>query len=175
LSGTVDVRTEPGLGTTFTLRLPLTLAIMSVLLTRVGEESYAIPLDHLDEIVAVGPNQVYTIHGRASIAIRGRIISVVALEDILRGQVRDAPARGTESGEIGLTVVVVSNGDATLGLIVDGLVGIQEVVLKSLERNFQPVPGLSGASILGDGRVALILDVDALIESVAVGADLRAG
>jgi two-component system chemotaxis sensor kinase CheA len=167
LNGSVDVRSEPGQGATFMVRLPLTLAIMSVLLARVGEESYAIPLDHLDEIVEVGPGQVHQVHGRPSIEIRGRIISLIALKDILR--VDRADRRGAEGGTEGSkhTVVVVSNGEETLGLIVDELLGMQEAVLKSLERNFRPVPGLSGASILGDGRVSLILDIDALIEMAA--------
>jgi two-component system chemotaxis sensor kinase CheA len=177
LNGTVDVRTEPGQGTTFTIRLPLTLAIMSVLLTRVGEGSYAIPLDHLDEIVEAGPDQIYRVHGRCSIEIRNRIISLVALDDILRGRApgRRPPRGGPDGAEARQTVVVVSNGEASLGLIVDELLGMQEAVLKSLERNFRPVPGLSGASILGDGRVALILDVDALIDGVALDAGRLVG
>ena len=73
LNGTVEARPDPGRGTTFTIRLPLTLAIMSVLLAKVGGVAYAIPLDHLDEIVEVGPDQIYRVHGRRSIEIRGRI------------------------------------------------------------------------------------------------------
>jgi two-component system chemotaxis sensor kinase CheA len=165
LNGSVDVRTEPGLGTTFTVRLPLTLAIMSVLLARVGEETYAIPLDHLDEIVEVGPGQVHSVHGRRSIEIRGRIISLVALDDIL--DLGHADWGGHDGVSAKRTVVVVSNGEASLGLVVDELLGMQEAVLKSLERNFRPVTGLSGASILGDGRVSLILDIDALIDMAA--------
>jgi two-component system chemotaxis sensor kinase CheA len=169
LNGSVDVRSEPGQGTTFTVRLPLTLAIMSVLLARVGEETYAIPLDHLDEIVEVGPGQVHRVQGRRSIEIRGRIISLIALDHILRDGAAERPTFGGMAEEAGgkRTVVVVSNGEATLGLIVEELLGMQEAVLKSLEQNFRPVPGLSGASILGDGRVSLILDIDALIEMAA--------
>ncbi len=170
LNGTVDVRTEPGQGTTFIIRLPLTLAIMSVLLARVGEETYAIPLDHLDEIVEIDAGQIYRVHGRHSIEIRGRIISLVALDDILRGRGtnRQEPVGGSAETEGKQTVVIVTTGEATLGLIVDELLGMQEAVLKSLERNFRPVPGLSGASILGDGRISLILDIEALIDMVSL-------
>ena len=168
LNGTADVRTEPGQGSTFIIRLPLTLAIMSVLLARVGEESYAIPLDHLDEIVEVGPGQSYRVQGRRSIEIRGRIISLVALDELLHDRNADGRRKAGEGVEVKQTVVVVSNGESTMGLIVDELLGMQEAVLKSLEKNFRPVPGLSGASILGDGRVSLILDVDALIDMVAL-------
>jgi two-component system chemotaxis sensor kinase CheA len=163
LNGTVDVRTEPGIGTTFVVRLPLTLAIMSVLLTRAVGEAYAIPLDHLDEIVEVPPGQVHQLRGRASIEVRGRVISVVSLGEVLHGR----PPLARPDGPV--TVVVVSNGEGTLGLVVDELMGMQEAVLKSLERNFRAVAGLSGASILGDGRVSLILDVDAVIDMVARG------
>ena len=168
LNGNADVRTEPGQGTTFIIRLPLTLAIMSVLLARVGEESYAIPLDHLDEIVEVGPGQAYRLQGRRSIEIRGRIISLVALDELLGDRGADGRRKAGEGVEVKQTVVVVSNGESTMGLIVDELLGMQEAVLKSLEKNFRPVLGLSGASILGDGRVSLILDVDALIDMVAL-------
>ncbi len=146
---------------------------MSVLLARVGAESYAIPLDHLDEIVEVGPGQVYHVHGHSTIEIRDRIISLVALDQLLRdcgqgGHRNPGPDPRPTSVDGRQTVVVVSNGEATLGLIVDELLGMQEAVLKSLEKNFRPVPGLSGASILGDGRVSLILDIDALIDRVAL-------
>jgi two-component system chemotaxis sensor kinase CheA len=168
LSGSLDVRSEPGQGTTFTVRLPLTLAIMPVLLVRDGGEAFAIPLDHLDEIVEVVPSQVYLVHGRRSIEVRGRIISLVGLGEVLpiggrvgNGEAGEPAAGGKQ------TVVVVSNGEATVGLVVDGLMGLQETVLKSLEKNYRPVRGLSGASILGDGRVSLILDVDALIDMAA--------
>ncbi len=165
LNGTLDVRSELGAGTTFTIRLPLTLAIMPVLLVRVGIEAYAIPLDHLAEIVEVQPAQVYRVQGRRSIEVRGRIIALVKLADLFRGRLQsdsEAPANGKQ------IVVVVTNGESTVGLVVDHLIGMQEAVLKSLEKNFRPVPGLSGASILGDGRVSLILDIDALIEMSAL-------
>jgi two-component system chemotaxis sensor kinase CheA len=161
LNGTLDVRSELGVGTMFTIRLPLTLAIMPVLLVRVGGEAYAIPLDHLAEIVEVQPEQVYRVQGRPSIEVRGLIIALVKLSDLFRRRpdsTDGAPASGKQ------TVVVVTNGESTVGLVVDQLLGMQEAVLKSLEKNFRPVAGLSGASILGDGRVSLILDIDAMID-----------
>jgi two-component system chemotaxis sensor kinase CheA len=170
LNGLVDVRTEPGKGTTFVIRLPLTLAILPVLLTLIGEEAYAIPLDHLDEIVEVRPDQINRIHGKRVFEIRGRVVSLVALSDVFRWSGKPGTDDSTNSVDTSggkQTVVVVSNGDSTIGLIVDELLGMQEAVLKSLEKNYRPIPGLSGASILGDGRVSLILDIDTLIEMVA--------
>ncbi|MFO0891388.1 MAG: chemotaxis protein CheA [Isosphaeraceae bacterium] len=174
LSGSVDVRTAPGQGTTFTIRLPLTLAIMSSLLVRIYEEIYAIPLDHIDEIVEVRAPQVFRVQGRPTIEIRRKVIALVSLGDVFRWAGGDHPAAGrpgrdghADADTDGLRVVIVQNGETTIGLLVDQLIGMQEVVLKSLERNFRPVPGLSGASILGDGRVSLILDVDAVITMAA--------
>lgn len=163
LSGTVDVRSEPGAGTTFTIRLPLTLAILPVLLTRIGGETYAIPLDHLAEIVEVPADEIRPIQGRPTIDLRGRVISLLTLDDAFRPVVPLPAANGAGEGSRKLTVAVISNGDATAGLVVDDLLGMHEAVLKSLERNYQPVAGLSGASILGNGRVSLILDVDAMM------------
>jgi two-component system chemotaxis sensor kinase CheA len=182
LSGGVDVRTAPGQGTTFTIRLPLTLAIMSSLLVRIYEEIYAIPLDHIDEIVEIRPRQVFRVQGRPTFEIRKKIVALVSLGDLFRWGGKPHPsaasARRDTSVPVGdvndmveepdtLRVVVVQNGETTIGLRVDQLIGMQEVVLKSLEKNFRPIPGLSGASILGDGRVSLILDVDALITMAA--------
>jgi two-component system chemotaxis sensor kinase CheA len=179
LSGTFDVRSVPGQGTTFIIRLPLTLAIMSSLLVRIYDEVYAIPLDHISEIVEVRPRQIYRIQGRPTIEIRKKIIALVALGDVFRWGGKDhpsvcngsRPSDGThpvaEEASDKRTIVVVQNGETTIGLLVDQLIGMQEVVLKSLEKNFRTIPGLSGASILGDGRVSLILDLDAVIDLMA--------
>jgi two-component system chemotaxis sensor kinase CheA len=179
LSGTVDVRSTVGQGTTFTIRLPLTLAIMSSLLVRIYEEVYAIPLDHIDEIVEVRPEQIYHVQGQPAIEIRKKIITLIALGDVFRWGGKDHPAALTSTQPTGdthhsqdeaspkQTVVVVQNGETTIGLLVDQLIGMQEVVLKSLEKNFRTIPGLSGASILGDGRVSLILDLDTVLNLVS--------
>ena len=185
LSGTVDVRSVAGQGTTFTIRLPLTLAIMSSLLVRIYDEIYAIPLDHIDEIVEVRPNQIYRVQGRPAIEIRKKIVALVALGDVFRWGGREHPSARNgvkptgnanhlaEESSDKRTVVVVQNGETTIGLLVDQLIGMQEVVLKSLEKNFRTIPGLSGASILGDGRVSLILDLDAVLDLVARQPALR--
>ena len=152
---------------------------MSSLLVRIYDEIYAIPLDHIDEIVEVRPNQIYHVQGRPAIEIRKKIVALVALGDIFRWGGMDHPSlrdsgktngnkhHGIEELPDKRTVVVVQNGETTIGLLVDQLIGMQEVVLKSLEKNFRTIPGLSGASILGDGRVSLILDLDAVLDMVA--------
>jgi len=179
LSGSVDVRSISGQGTMFTIRLPLTLAIMASLLVRIFDEVYAIPLDHIDEIVEIRPSRIYRIQARPAIEIRKKIIALVALGDVFQWGGASHPSVRTRCGSSAGTqasleesadkriVVVVQNGETTIGLLVDQLIGMQEVVLKSLEKNFRTIPGLSGASILGDGRVSLILDVDAVIDMAA--------
>jgi two-component system chemotaxis sensor kinase CheA len=166
LSGSVEVRSEPGRGTTFVIRLPLTLAILPCLLVQISEEVYAVPLDHIDEIVEVDRSKIYRIRGKRMIEIRDKLVSLVALDELLVWNVPPRGAAAPIAASDKRTVVVARNGDATIGLEVDALIGMQEVVLKSLEKNFRSIPCLSGASILGDGRVSLILDVDALIGMV---------
>jgi two-component system chemotaxis sensor kinase CheA len=179
LSGTVDVRSNLGQGTTFTIRLPLTLAILSSLLVRIYDEVYAISLDHIDEIVEIRTDQIYSVQGRPMIEIRKKMIALCALGDVFRWGGKGHPsarngAKAVANGQeredesaLKRIVVVVQNGETTMGLLVDELIGMQEVVLKSLEKNFHAINGLSGASILGDGRVSLILDLDAVIDMVA--------
>jgi two-component system chemotaxis sensor kinase CheA len=152
---------------------------MSSLLVRIFDEIYAIPLDHIDEIVEVRLSQIYRVQGRPTIEIRKKIVALVALSDVFRWGGKDHPsalngARSPDPAQPASadstdkrTVVVVQNGETTIGLLVDDLIGMQEVVLKSLEKNFRTIRGLSGASILGDGRVSLILDLDAVLELIA--------
>ena len=153
---------------------------MSSLLVRIYDEIYAIPLDHIDEIVEVRPGQIYRVQGRPAIEIRKKIVALVVARRRLplgrqgaplgaqrRQPPGERPRRGRGRPGDKRTVVVVQNGETTIGLLVDQLIGMQEVVLKSLEKNFRSIPGLSGASILGDGRVSLILDLDALITMAA--------
>ncbi|AMV39063.1 chemotaxis protein CheW [Planctomyces sp. SH-PL62] len=169
LNGSVDVRSTPGQGTVFTIRLPLTLAIMSSLLVRIYDEVYALPLDHIDEIVEIRGDRIASVQGRPTIEIRGRFLTLATLGDLFRwgGGRHPSAVEAPRPGDGGHSfhVVIVQNGETTIGLVVDQLIGMQEVVLKSLERNYRPVAGLSGASILGDGRVSLILDVDALVDA----------
>jgi two-component system chemotaxis sensor kinase CheA len=159
---------------------------MSSLLVRIYDEIYAIPLDHIDEIVEIRPSQIYRVQGRPAIEIRKKIVALVSLGDVFRWGGKDHPrarngSRAANGGDAQgqgrapasaeevadkRTVVIVQNGETTIGLLVDQLIGMQEVVLKSLEKNFRTIPGLSGASILGDGRVSLILDLDAVIDMV---------
>ena len=178
LNGTVDVRSEPGLGTTFTIRLPLTLAIMPCLLVQIYDEVYAIPLDHIDEIEEVETSRIFQVQGKRMVEVRNQLISVVALDDLLTWGGAIHPSlrsrKPSEPEAAKRTIVVAQNGETTIGLLVDHLIGMQEVVLKSLEKNFRSVPSLSGASILGDGRVSLILDIDALIGMKSPREDARA-
>jgi two-component system chemotaxis sensor kinase CheA len=152
------------------------MAIMPSLLVQIYDEVYAIPLDHVNEIVDSSPELIRRIHEQRTIEIRRKVIGLTELNDVFRWGSRDHPSRGREEGTAAagkVRVVVVSDGETLLGLIVNDLIGIQEVVLKSLEKNFRAIRGLSGASILGDGRVSLILDVDAVIDIAVQNASKR--
>jgi two-component system chemotaxis sensor kinase CheA len=168
LNGTVDIRTQVGHGTTFVIRLPLTLAILPSLLVRVHDEVYAIAVDHIREIVEVSEDRVHHVHRSRVIEIRDRIVPIVSLDDVfLWGGESYLAGRGSANRDENVharRVVVLQSADEMIGLEVNQLMGLQEVVLKSLDKNLGPVEGLSGASILGDGRVSLILDVDRLME-----------
>jgi two-component system chemotaxis sensor kinase CheA len=163
VNGLVDVKTTPGHGTTFSVRLPLTLAIMPSLLVRIYDEAYAVPLDHVDEIVEAPPAVVHRVQGGRTLEIRRKVIGMLELNEVFRWGGGPHPSIAHREARSTKRVVVIHNGEDKLGLEVDELIGIQEVVLKSLEKNFRSIRGLSGASILGDGRVSLILDVDAII------------
>lgn len=161
LGGMVDISTRKGKGTTFTIRLPLTLAIIQALLVEVGEEIYAVPLSSVLETLLVDRADIKTVGGLPMVQLRGNTLPLISLQEKF-----DLPALETTSEEV--FVVVVGFGDKALGLIVDELRGQQEVVIKSLGDFLNNLPGIAGATILGDGKVTLILDIGSLIQDVLV-------
>jgi two-component system chemotaxis sensor kinase CheA len=157
LGGLIDVETTPGQGTVFTLRLPLTLAIIRGLLVRARGMVYVLPLGSVVETLRISKSEVQTVRQRQVVVIRGATTVLVHLNSIF--DVGDEVAEESDS----LYVVVVGLAEQRIGLVVDGLVGEHEVVIKSLSRHCGDVTGISGATILGNGRVALIVDVNGLL------------
>lgn len=166
LSGTIDVTSTLGQGTTFTIRLPLTLAIIHSLMMQYRDDFFSIPLDDVREIVSIPRDEVHSVHRHVTINVRGELIPLVSMRGIFQWSASDNAASeaivGATTGMV--NVVVIHVRGKTLGLTVDSLVGRGDLVIKSLSENFQPVRGLSGASILGDGAVCLMLDSTALLD-----------
>jgi len=156
LGGSLEVRSEEGAGTTFTLRLPATLAILRALLARVGDELYAMPLTHVAETFDAGPADVQRVQGREAVLLRGQLLPLVRLRDLLGAAAPAVPRRGQP-------VIVLELGERRTGVVVDALVGQQEIVVKSFEAPRGTLPVFSGATILGDGVPALILDAGGLV------------
>lgn len=158
LGGTVDVSSEKGVGTKFTIRLPLTLAILDGQLVRVGNEAYVIPLISIIESLQIRPDRINAVTGSAEVyKLRNEYIPVLRLYEIFKVE------PDTKDLEQGMLVVVEVEGHK-IAIFVDELLAQQQVVIKSLETNFRRVAGLSGATILGDGTVALILDISGLFD-----------
>ncbi len=155
LSGEVEVSSQLGVGSTWTIRLPLTLAIIQALMVGVGGEKYAIALGSIQTIEDIEPGEIQIIQNREVIHLRGNVVPLIRLADIL-----DAPSK--RSPEENLTVVIVKKGDRFAGLVVDEMIGQLEIVIKSLGKYIKQCKYISGATILGDGEIALILDANAL-------------
>jgi len=154
LGGSVDMKTQTGVGTTVTLRLPLTLAILRALLTRVEGETYAVPMTHVCETVELKPAQLRTLRGREVLMLRDDVLPLMRLRRVVGLPARDAGAREH--------VIVLELADRRAGLVVDSLAGQQEIVVKQFDPVQSDVQAFSGATILGDGAPALILDVGSL-------------
>jgi two-component system chemotaxis sensor kinase CheA len=156
LGGAVSLSSKKGEGTTVTIQLPLTLAVLDGMIVGVGEEQYIVPLEFVAEAIMPKPEDIKTIVNQPSlVAVRGEHLPIVRLEDVVQLE-----RAGAAPSEPLCLVVEVDNRRAAL--MVDKLVGQQQLVVKSLEANLHSVPGVAGATILGDGRVSLILDVTAL-------------
>jgi two-component system chemotaxis sensor kinase CheA len=158
LNGLVEVETVHGVGTKFIIQLPLTLAIISALLFEVAGRRYAVPLGSVVESIKFAPEQVRTINGREALRIRERIVPLVRLTALFG--LDAAPEAGRRYA------VVIGRGDKRVAMVVDRLVGQEEVVIKGLDASISgSTTGLAGATIMGDGRVVLILDVATLFET----------
>jgi len=152
LKGIIEIGSEVGKGSSFTIKLPLTLAIIQALLVQSGKETFSVPLGSVLEVVRVRTSDITTIHGREVIRLRDSVLPIARLERVLN------VATPGERGEW-IYVVVVGVAEKKLGIIVDGLTGQKEVVIKSLGAYLHEVAGIAGSTILGDGKVIMILDI----------------
>lgn len=157
LNGHVNIETRRGSGTKVKIILPLTLAIIQALLITVGEEQYAIPLSSIDETTFLMPDQIKTVQNKEVMLLRSTVLPLVRLDCLLNVP----PVTKTKEGE--LFVVVVHKGEEQIGLVVDQLVGQQEIVIKPLGSLLSGIPGIAGATILGNGQVSVILDINSLL------------
>jgi two-component system chemotaxis sensor kinase CheA len=154
LGGSIDIRSEEGKGTTFVLRLPVTLAIVRALIAGVGAERYALPLTYVAETVEFGVQATTIVEGREAIVLRDRVVPLVHLRRLL-GVSGDAPTR--------CPIIVLEMGERRSGIVVDGMLGQQEIVVKGFDAPHGTLPVFSGATIMGDGVPTLILDAGGLL------------
>lgn len=159
INGIVEMRSSPGQGTAVTIKLPLTLAIIRALMVSLGEQVYAFPLNNVVETIQVGAQEIRLVRETEVVVVRGEVLPLVRLGRLFQQQ------NGVKEGSV--YVVTIGMGKDRVGVVVDRLIGEQEIVIKSLGDILGHVPGISGATILGDGKVALIVDVRALVAEIA--------
>lgn len=157
LNGLIEIESEKGVGTTQKLKIPLTLAIIQALLVGVQEEYYAIPLSSVLETVRVSQDEIYTVDGKSVLRLRDEVLSLVRLADIFKV---DAILEATNE----VYVVIIGLADQKIGVIVDYLIGQEEVVIKSLGYYLKNTSGIAGATVRGDGKITLIVDVAAMMD-----------
>lgn len=157
LNGVVEVETISGKGSKFIIRLPLTLAIIQALMVTIGSEKYAIPLNVIRDITTITRDSIRNIHGQEVVLNRDSVLPIIRLSKVL-----DVEASTAENEEE-MTIVIVKKGEKYAGFIVDSLIGQQEIVIKTLGKYLSGIRFIAGATILGDGQVALIVDTNSLI------------
>ncbi|WP_100958319.1 chemotaxis histidine kinase/response regulator CheAY2 [Helicobacter pylori] len=157
LNGIIEIDSEVGIGTTQKLKIPLTLAIIQALLVGVQEEYYAIPLSSVLETVRISQDEIYTVDGKSVLRLRDEVLSLVRLSDIFKV---DAILESNSD----VYVVIIGLADQKIGVIVDYLIGQEEVVIKSLGYYLKNTRGIAGATVRGDGKITLIIDVGAMMD-----------
>jgi two-component system chemotaxis sensor kinase CheA len=168
MGGDVRVRSRKGVGTTITITLPLTMAIIPAILVGVSESLFAIPLSSVREVVKVGRGDLHPVQGSMALQLRDEVISVADLRQVL-----DLGPSGSENDTT--PVVIVDYAGYKVGIQVERLLGNEEIVIKSLSRHYREIEGMVGASIMGDGRIALILDVENMVKRFCRESGLRGG
>jgi two-component system, chemotaxis family, sensor kinase CheA len=162
LNGSIDIDSELGCGATLTIKLPLTLAILPSLMVEIDGDAFAVPLESVAEIVNVGREDIHTVQGRPMASVRDRVVPILTLGRVFNW--RQEAKRKIAEDSNAKSLVIMGEGSQQLGLAVHRVIGEEDVVIKSIADNYRNVAGIAGASILGDGRVSLILDPHALIE-----------
>ncbi|MEM5015264.1 chemotaxis protein CheA [Metabacillus indicus] len=157
LGGSITIQSREGFGSLFSIQLPLTLSIISVLLVKLASETFAIPISSIIETAVIRRDEILSAHNQKVIDYRGKIVPLVSLKEIL-----EVPCN--QNDESHMAIVIVKKGDRLAALMVDSFIGQQEIVLKPLGNYLNSVFAVSGATILGDGQVALIIDCNALIK-----------
>jgi two-component system chemotaxis sensor kinase CheA len=165
LGGVIDVQSEVGIGTKFTITLPVTLAIISALLVRVRDRHYAVPITSVQEAIMLDPGAVRTVEGREVLTLRGATLPLCRLDELFGLHLLPIPPDPKQY------IVVSSVGHRRMGFVVDGLHGQQDIVIKSLGPSLMDVRGFAGATDLGDQRVALVLDAPGLLEEMLSSGD----
>lgn len=150
LNGSIEVSTDVGKGTKFVIKLPLTLAIIQALLVRIGDEKFALPLNSISEIVHKNDNEIHNVQGKEVVLYRGKVIPIIRLNEILETKKLDSNGN--------LVCVIIKKGESLASCVVDELIGQQEIVIKPLGKYLSYVKVIAGATILGNGQVALIID-----------------
>jgi two-component system chemotaxis sensor kinase CheA len=166
LGGIIDVQSEPGIGTKMTITLPITLAIVSALMVHIAEQVFAIPLSTVSEALSLDAGMSRTLDGREVITLRGQTLQLCRLDRVLALERKKTPVPRKSY------VVVVSLGNRRLGVVVDHLVGQQDIVIKPLGRSLAAVRGFAGATELGDQRVGLVLDAAAIVDEAFSGSEV---
>lgn len=158
LGGSISIESQEGIGSKFSIQLPLTLSIISVMLVEIEEEIYAVPLSSIIETSIIKKSDILNAHNQKVIDFRGKVVPLIFLDEVF-----EVP-RTEEIDDEFLSIVIVRKGDNLAGLVVDSFIGQQEIVLKSLGNYLKNIFAISGATILGNGKVALIVDVNALMK-----------
>lgn len=153
MKGSIEVESAPGKGTKFFLRLPLTLAVIKALLFEAGQKLFAIPISAIAEVTRITMNDLITVNGRDTLRLRDQVISIIHLQEFIRGNT---------NGNNKKYALILNMGNRNIGLLVDSLSGQQELVIKAVDENYAQSGYITGASILGNGKVVLILDAPAL-------------